>query len=100
MTAIVLEPRDQLRGWLGRSCRWLRSAIVGAEGASRAVGRPAPRAGLVAVDRRRGRLRPGQTGGETASNQAGHRCLRSMAARQGPGEQQTLVVWSLSSATN
>jgi hypothetical protein len=34
----VREPCDWLRGWPGRSYRWIRSAIVGAERASRTLG--------------------------------------------------------------
>jgi hypothetical protein len=81
--------RDRLRGWPDRPCRWLPVQIVGDDGASWTAGRPALCAWLGTVDRgRRGRVRPDLSGGKTASNHAGARCLRGSAGRYGPSRKR------------
>src|SRR5207244_5429327 len=83
--ALVLDPRDRLRGGPGRSDRRVPAQNLGDDGAAVAGGRPALRARLVTVDRCRGGvLRPDLAGGQTAPAQAVARCLRGSAAREGP----------------
>jgi hypothetical protein len=62
---------------------------VATDGAACTGGRPALCARLGTMDRRRrDRIRPGRSGGQTAANQADAGCLRGNATREGPSRRR------------